>query len=695
MLILLWVLGMAMSFYMTSIIYRKAELGRVLIVSQGFYYFFYIVASGLMIWINHFNLLRGVLGVLLIELAVVAVLGLKQKSIRPGHISLSFEKYLPLAILLLAAAFLVHEKAGIYGTGQDQGLYQIRAMMYMGGYNDNIIDFPEYYTIENNWEKEFYRQEIADMEGFYRLQKDELENANDVNGVLHGIATFPALLGLWGSMFGLRHMPDILTILYLLTIANVWLIGDNLKFKPWVSMLMGVYTAVCPIIVWCAKQTLTELGFTLIICAFLELLTEDSRKKVYFWSVIPLVAACYYHVILTVLIPLFVILYLINYLQTKRRGFLAALAVLMVGYPTGFSMMMRSALHYTLKNFDQLFQKTGELLNRKNVEAVVWIASGAVLLLVILLWQKKIRKALFVKWDRIRDSKTAKQILTWTLRGVLCLLILFFIYKGIKAYRMNMWPMKLSILGYFFMTGYIMLPAMILGIWKKAGTALRNRNILTAIISSFYVMFVYCGILWVLIYYYYYYARYLAPFIILVLMLAGYCLNRLKWQVTIPVCAVMAGLMIWQSRMLYTDQDLTYLSYQQMEDIVAALQADQKESDDSALEQKDVILIYDQGYHLPRMFALALKGLTGADLLFLNYDRLAGQMMECRAMYDDIYVLEYDLDRLSDKSGEWTYLYRERMYSSLYDTFVDEGLPYAKQAITIENPAIALLKYNQ
>ena len=275
------------------------------------------------------------------------------------------------------------------------------------------------------------------------------------------------------------------------------------------------------------------------------------------------------------------------------------------------------------------------------------------------------------------------------------MLILFFVYKGIKAYRMNMWPMKLSILGYFFMTGFIMLPAMILGIWKKAGTALRNRNILAAIISSFYVMFVYCGILWVLIYYYDYYARYLAPFIILVLMLAGYCLNHLKWQVTVPVCAVMAGLLIWQSRLLYTDQDLTYLSYQQMEDIVSALQADQKESDDSALEQNDVILIYDQGYHLPRMYALALKGLTGADLLFLNYDRLAVQIMECRVMYDDIYVLEYDLDRLSDESGEWTYLYRERMYSSLYDTFVDEGLPYAKQAITIENPAIALLKYNQ
>lgn len=713
MLIVLWILGMLAAFFMTLLIYRKAELGRVLIVSQGFYYCFYIVVSGIMIWMNHFNLFRGVLGAFLIELAVVGIICIKRRTefiadisheslkryiSREYWLTLSWKKYLPVAILLVIGAFLVRDKAGVYGTGQDQGLYQIRAMMYMGGYNDNIVDFPEFYTIENNWERNLYLQEIADMDGYYLLNKDGIEGAGEVNGIIHGISTFPALLGLWGSIFGLSHMTGILTVLYLLTVANVWLIGDNLKFKPWVSMIMAVFIAVCPVIVWSAKQTLTEMGFTLMVCAFFAMITENTKKKVYCWSVVPLLAACYYHVIFTVVIPLLVIVYFANYMQSKKRGFLAALMVLMIGYPTGFSMMKSTALHYTMKNFSQLFSKTRNLLNGNNVEAVIWIASLTVILIALILWQKKVRKFIFTRWSQIRISPVAEKIVLWGLRGIAILLTVFFVYKGIKAYRMNMWPMKMSILGYLFMTGYIMIPAMLGGIWLTSAKGLRNRNILMFIISTFYIMFLYCGVLWVLIYYYYYYARYLAPFVVLILIMAGYFLNRFKWYYVLPVCVVMAGLVLWQSRLLYTDRDLTYFDYEQMEDMVEAIEvvakADAAGSVDGEDEFRDVILVFDQGYHIQRMFVLAMKGLTGADILYLNYDRLEEQLTECNAVYDHIYLLQYDLGNFNEESGEWTYLYRGMMESSLYDNYVAHGLPYAKVAVTMESP-VSLLIYNR
>lgn len=709
MLICLWILGMAASFLMTSLIYRRAEIGRLLIVSQGLYYCLYIVVSGLMIWINHFNLLRGTLGTLLLETAVIVMLYFFQSAIcRKSKIvkklklyreeslcfSLSWKKYLPLAIILAVSAFLVHEKAGFYGTGQDQGLYQIRAMMYMGGYNDNIIDFPEYYYVENKWEKSEYLRILEDMDGYYLLKKDGLENANEVNGVLHGIATFPALLGLWGKMFGLSNMPGIMTVLYLLTLANVWLIGDNLGFKPWVNWIMASFMAVCPIIVWSAQQTLTEMGFTLMVCAFLELMTENTKKKVYFWSVIPLLAACYYHVIFTVLIPLFVILYLTNYLQSKRRGFLAALMLLMVGYATGYSMMQSTALHYTMKNFQQLFSKSKNLLNEDNIEAVIWIASTIVFAVAVILAQKEVRRKLFSWWGRIRENALAKRVTGWGIRTVTLLLVCFFAYKGFKAYRMDMWPMKLSIMGYLIMTGYVMLPAMVLGIWLKAKNGLRDRNVMTLALSSFYVMFFYCGILWVLIYYYYYYARYLSAFVVLILITAGYFLNRVQWQIAVPVCLCMITLVKSQSSLLYNAQDLTYMSYGQLEEIAALIGDQRADPEDDPMVQKDVILIYDQGYHSPRIFALALKGLTGADVLYLNYDRLSVQLMECRARYEDIYVVQYHLGRFKPEDENWTFLYVGVMKTSLYDNFVESGLPYAREAVTINTP-LSLLIYNQ
>ncbi len=709
MLIGLWILGMIASFLMTALIYRRAEIGRLIIVSQGFYYCFYIIVSGWMIWINHFNLMRGALGTLLIELAAIGMLcfwqsAIYRKSKAERHFrlyrkerfcfTLSWKKYLPLAILLAAGAFLVHGKAGFYGTGQDQGLYQIRAMMYMGGYNDNVIDFPEYYDVENNWEKSEYLRILEDMDGYYLLKKDGLKNANEVNGILHGIATFPALLGLWGRMFGLSNMPGILTVLYLLVLANVWLIGDNLGFKPWVNWLMASFMAVCPIIVWSSQQTLTEIGFTLMVCAFLELITENTKKKVYFWSVIPLLAACYYHVIFTVLIPLFVILYLTNYLQSKKRGFLAALMLLMTGYATGYSMMQSTAWHYTMKNFQQLFSKSKGLLNEDNIEAVIWIASAVVFAAAVVLLQKEVRKRLFSWWGGIRESSTAKKTVAWVIRAVMLLLICFFVYKGIKAYRMDMWPMKLSIVGYLIMTGYVMMPAMILGIWLKAGDGLRNRNVMTLVLSSFYVMFFYCGVLWVLIYYYYYYARYLAAFVVLILVMAGYFLNRIQWQIAVPVCLCMITLVKSQSSLLYTDQDLTYMSYEQLEEMAALIGSQRPDSETDASGQKDVILVYDQGYHSPRIFTLALKALTGADILYLNYDRLSVQLMECRARYDDIYIVQYHLGRFTPGDENWRFLYWGVMKASLYDNFVESGLPYAREAVTINTP-LSLLIYNQ
>ncbi len=709
MLICLWILGMAASFLMTALIYRRAEIGRLLIVSQGLYYCLYIVVSGLMIWVNHFNLLRGTLGTLLMETAVIGVLCFFQSSIcRKSKIvrrlklyreeslcfTLSWKKYLPLAIILAVSAFLVHEKAGFYGTGQDQGLYQIRAMMYMGGYNDNIIDFPEYYYVENNWEKNEYLRILEDMDGYYLLKKDGLENANDVNGILHGISTFPALLGLWGKMFGLSNMPGIMTVLYLLALANVWLIGDNLGFKPWVNWILASFMAVCPIVVWSAQQTLTEMGFTLMICAFFELMTENTKKKVSFWSVIPLLAACYYHVIFTVLIPLFVMLYLTNYLQSKNRGFLAALMLLMVGYATGYSMMQNTAWHYTMKNFQQLFSKSKYLLNEDNIEAAIWIASAIIFSAAAVLMQKEVRRKLFLWWGRIRENSLAKKMVGWGIRVVTLLLIGFFVYKGIWAYRIDMWPMKLSILGYLIMTGYVMMPAMVLGIWLKAGNGLRDRNVMTLVLSSFYVMFFYCGILWVLIYYYYYYARYFSVFVVLVLIMAGYLLNRIPWQIAVPVCLCMITLVKSQSSLLYNAQDLTYMSYEQLEEIAALIGDQREDRKEDSPGQNDVILIYDQGYHSPRIFALALKGLTGADILYLNYDRMPLQLMECRARYDDIYVVQYHLGRFSPEDENWTFLYWGVMKTSIYDNFVESGLPYAKETVTIETP-LSLLIYNQ
>lgn len=708
MLMTYWIVGMLLAFGITILIYQKAELGRILIVSQSLYYCLYVVVSGVLIWINHFNLYRGALLTFLLELVFGSVFFLwqllqKNKGKRKLSIGFNWKEYLPLAIILLLSAFLVQEKAGIYGTGQDQGLYQIRAMMYLGGYNDNVIDFPEYYFVENNWEKSQYLLELEDMVGFYLLKNDGHEFANDVNGVLHGIATFPALLGLWGKIFGLVSMPGILTVFYLLYLANLWLICDNMKFKTWVKTVVTTFLAVSPIVVWSAKQTLTEIALAMMIALFFMLLTEKSDKKVAFWSFLPLLAICYYHVVVTVLIPLFVILYVVAYLQTKSKGYLGALLLSMIGYATGFSMMLDSARHYTLKNFAQLFGKTGNLLNEENVELVIWVAAISVMVLSVVLFRLCERKRKGKQETGQKLVKTMNPVVKWGLNAGTIFVIAFMINKAIVVAGQDLWIMKLSILGYLFLSGFVMLPMAFLGVLRKSGKASKEPQILLMSLSFLYVVFLYCGILWVNIYYYYYYARYLTPFIFLVLVVAGLLLNDFNKPTAIVTTVVGAGivyLMLQQSSLLYEAKDLTYGSYEQLDEMVQAITAQEEQwrldyelSEEEWALHRDVILVYDQGYHIPRRFALALKALTGADILYFNYDRMANQLLECKTRYQHIYLVQYDLDRITEAGGEWTYLYRGIQETSLYDSFVTEGLPYAKEAITLESP-VSVLLYN-
>lgn len=681
MLIFVWILGMLGAMTMLACYYRKIEAGRLVIVGTGIYFSLFVIMSGILIWIDRFSLLWATALVLVIEIVLtLAKLFLSDFSL--PKILPAWKKYLPIAILLIVCAFLSGEKAGVYGTGQDQGLYQIRAMLYMGGYNQNVVDFSEYDQIESGAEREHYVTQLKDMEGYYLLSKDQVAGAGDCEGVLHGNGTFPAMLALWGKMFGLSNMTGILTIFYLLAIANTWLICDNLRLKRTTSLIAAVFMGICPIVLWCSKNTLTEMFFTSLICIFIELLTENPKKKIVLWSAVPMVAAAFYHVTISIFMPLVVLLYLLGYLQSKNRKMLYAMILSLVGYAAGMNMMMKTARHYTLKNLDMLFGRTKNILNAENIQGVIWGIAIVLSLAAIVLLLREIRHRIFRGLAKFKKSIKINQFFGIGVSVITALLIFFFIYKGFKAAHMGMWPMKLSILGYLFMTGFVMLPAAFLSVFINGRKMLRKRNTMVIGVSLLYILFVYCGILWVLIYYYYYYARYFAPFVVFILVAAAMFWDRISVKITIPLLAVFAGLVIWQSNLLYTEKDLTYCDYSIVESMT------------SCVNSKDAILVMDWGYHIQRIYAMALKGTTGADIFFVTPDLMPERLAICAAAYENVFLLQYDLGYLTEDTGEWRYVYQGMMHTSIYENYIDRGLPYAKKNATMDSP-VALMIYNR
>ena len=152
------------------------------------------------------------------------------------------------------------------------------------------------------------------------MDKEE-DHPEELVGVLHGLGTFPALLALWGKLFGMRHMSDILCVCYLLSIGNVWLICRNLHFRKIYTYLATALYAVSPIFLWSAQNTLTEIVLAAFITQWFVGLTDDDEKAHPLFSALPVLGVCMLHILISVLVLLIVLLYLMQYLGSRKRGF--------------------------------------------------------------------------------------------------------------------------------------------------------------------------------------------------------------------------------------------------------------------------------------------------------------------------------------------------------------------------------------
>ena len=684
MLMFLLVTGVAIHCLMAALVYRKTEFGRMLLLGMGSYLAFYVFLSGFLFWLGGYTIERAA-GLTLVPGAVICLGLFFRNGKRMPKCELQTGTYLPLLLLLVIAGVLCSShRADFYGTGQDEGLYQIRAMYYMNGRYENEIRFDEYENLYIRWEKYQYLQEIRDLEGFYLNVDKEEDHPEELVGVLHGLGTFPALLALWGKLFGMRHMSDILCVCYLLSIGNVWLICRNLHFRKIYTYLATALYAVSPIFLWSAQNTLTEIVLAAFITQWFVGLTDDDEKAHPLFSALPVLGVCMLHILISVLVPLIVLLYLMQYLGSRKRGFLWALLMILPGYGCGFSMMRHTAEVYTISNFAQLFGKTGGLLSEQNLEIVVWVASlfCMVLCVVLLALGKKSRLLMLAK--QLRSSKKAGLIVKRVLTVLGVLTLVFFLYKFWQRRDEPKYYPYFFIYGYLVMTGFIMLPLAIVAAAKRGIRWFRDRRFAALVLSFYYIVWMYCGILWVLIKYYFYYARYLTPFVFLPIVVAGYLLQGKSWKMLVPTYAGMILLTILTSHVLYTDKDMTNAEYEVIESVT------------SCIGEHDAVLIYDQGYHCQRVFALPIKAISGADVYFLDSVQIKRQMRDYGGRYQHVYLLSYDLgDVVEDAEGNgWRAIYRGNVHASEYHWYLGDQrplLPYPKEADLLETPVVLMV----
>lgn len=569
-----------------------------------------------------------------------------------GRIQFSLKSYLPMMSLCLGAMLLAQNHNGYYGMQQDQGVYQTAAVAMISGNWENVMELDVYRDLADEDRERYIQMLPIQVNGFYFYEQDleglySIEFASDATGYFHGIPTFPALLALWGGMFGIGSMGGIQTVLFGLLLALGYLLLGELGCGKSRALLGCGIVAVSPMVLWTAQSALTEVYLACALTAFLYFLTQQGSWGIWLSAVSIISFGCVHFSIYTIM-PIVVLIYLGLYMRYRERTYIGAGILTTAHFWFVVNLTRMISTKYFYMNIKPLISML-PWLDRENVMCFITVVCVMVLALeaVLLLWdakngkqaagkgkfgkvkdgsirvegaggeseKNKKRKNTKVRNERIEGEKkkgntgvrevngrvgqasekareksgkssVRNRALEWTVR---ILTVLWCVLEVKWALEMGFQgggedQVTASVTGYWLLAGVVMLPAGLIGILAKPELLWKNRA--SALLGA---LFVYCIMIYSMAFrreigYYYYYGRYLVPFIPLVVWQGMQGLQLLKGRINVAACGVVAAAQI------------VLLPY----DLVLASQKDDTRMSWDALEQirdrvgiNDILVIED------------------------------------------------------------------------------------------------------
>ncbi|MEY8354092.1 hypothetical protein AALB39_12125 [Lachnospiraceae bacterium 54-53] len=567
----------------------------------SYFFFMFLIVSEFLFAINYYSLLKTYLicgGIALIIILLLFILKykcnifylIKQEQRQPIPVD--------LLVLLVMGFIITANRFELFGMGQDQGVYQIKAILMTEGDNSNYFTIKENEIVSNESDKnklyDFIESQKAGM-GFYSLKTNSNRGTitiseNDLyTGVFHGLPNFPALLSITGKIFGLQGIMYILQIFYLLSIIVVYLICFvNLQLKRTTCSIITLLFMLSPIIVWVSKSALTEIVLTLIILVFIFLLTSKERSdKMLLWF--PVTVFSFTHVSIYTIIPMFIIVFVILLFQEGEKGYFITGIISIISYFLGLVVMGHTSPRYTFDNYMPLLSliKASPDANHVFIIALIGVMVALIFLTCSYIVSQKgnntctllfcllniIKLLIFlciliisVKWFRI--SYNADYDDQWN----------YYKNNGLFGSIQN-----ITFFTYLIWSGVIIIPVTLYSIIK-----LKIKNSTEKCIVPIIFMFTYCILFYSTflryeIQYYYYYSRYIAPFLSLAFILGAYFIDKnLKLKIITGVISSLIFLPFSFYMMLFDDiSKIDFYSFIKTKELV------------SDLEEKSTLVIED------------------------------------------------------------------------------------------------------
>lgn len=651
--VILFVLAVLSAVLTTTIWYGKRNVIESAVLGIVWFFCSHVLASFGLFLVDGYTVFRTICLTLALDAAVLGTV-IAVRRPKPfawgGLFRCDFSlkpMLLPLCICLLALPFTL-QKNEFFGMGQDQGVYQTQAILFLHEDTARQKNFEEYAVLDTAQQAEFLMAVRHKLGGYDIPSVDYPDTVydrtvGDASGIIHGIPTHTALLTMWGELFGLEHMGDVETIFYCCLIFLVFCICRNLKLRPLSCALAALGTAFAPIVIWVSKAALTEMFLALLPALFLYIMTDRENRSTRWLSILPVAVFGCFHVSFYTMIPLFLMVYGGMYFFTREKQFAVLLPMTVVGYLASYFGMRHIQPVYTMNNYSPLFVGG---INVHNITTAVVAASlaalAAVLLFVWLISRTNQKFYIMQNWNH-RASRSRGFCIFLAL--LLLLPAAFIVLRAVLSYGRD-WGAynNLALLGFFGNAGLLLCPiALLVGICKPKLYA-RNNARLTVFLMFFYCILVYAAVLRFEIQYYYYYARYLAPFIAIAAVFAAMTLDRFDKKLLLPAAALGLLSVLPFDLYLLGHRDDTRMEWETLLDVA------------ETAEDADCILV-DNAYL--QHFWMPLDAMTNAAVYPEGEDRTA-QLAALAQQYETVlFVTEEEIPE-----EHFTILYRDRSHHS-------------------------------
>lgn len=563
-------LGVILSFFICSFLLEEADILKSSVLSVFLYFCCYVIISGILFGLDIFSIEKAVAIIVIVEGLFVFIMR-KRKRI---EFKWEVKKYIFPIILTVCVLPFIWNKFGFHGMGQDEGVYQTQAIAFMNHHYENQKDFVEYEIVDEKGKENFEQFVDSQLIGFYRYNYDETlqylveeKRLSDVSGFYHGISTFPALLALWGKIFGMSHMADIQTIFYLCGFFLLCFTCENINLKKTVRYGVEVIYVCSPILIWVSKSSLTEMFLACIIIGFLYFMTSNGSSAEIGCAALAVVTFSFYHLTIYTVLPIFILLFWGMFFHSQCNRYIYASVVVFMAFMASMIIYSKIVTIYTYRNFRPIYSITAFISDKTVLPVLIGISIlGIILSFALIICRKKI--VIFL--SKIRGI--------WKICIRLSIILFAIIQiKIVIGFIADEPDSLLNALQNSAFTGFIMYGGGILLLLTLAYTFFNPIVCLRSVGSMMVMgMFGYCVLFYTSflrkdIPYHYYFGRYLAPFICIVVLMIGIVVNEYNKIRTEALVWLMvfgyAVICLPYDLVLAKNNDDTRMSWDVMEDI--------------------------------------------------------------------------------------------------------------------------------